>query len=145
MNNFRNRWVYAGLAGLLAGPCVLLFYAVFLKAYDLDSLLRWGGCAMILAAGAALLMWPRHHEPSLRRLLIMGFSISVFVTFILGLIFSVLNPGFPDATRDGIETNISHIFSGGVVMFFVFSIMTFGVPYILGIALSVPFAKLDRD
>ena len=69
----------------------------------------------------------------------MGIGIPASVIMILGVTFAIFNPGFPDAMTDGIETDIFEILGGGIVMFFVFSMLTFGVPYILGVALSLPF------
>jgi len=145
MDDFRNRWAYAILGALMASACVFLFYAVFLKSYDIGSLLRWGGYAMALTAAIALLAWPMKTEPSLGRALTMGLAIPALVIAVLSLTFSILNPGFPDAMREGLETDISHIFQGGAVMFFVYSMATFGVPYFLGLVLSILFANPEKD
>ena len=73
----------------------------------------------------------------------MGLSLPAIVIMILGLTFSILNPGFPDAMTDGIETDIYRIIDGGIVMFFIFTIWTMGVPFILGFFISLLFVDPD--
>jgi hypothetical protein len=143
MRNFRNRWSYAASAAIIAQITILLFYVTANQSFGIKSLLKWSIYGMILAALLALLSWPKNQKATLRRMSVAGLSLPAIVIMILGLTFSILNPGFPDAMRDGIETNIYHIINGGIVMFFIFSFFTMGVPYILGFFLSLIFVDPD--
>ena len=145
MDDLRNRWAYSISGAFIASFSVFIFYAVFVKTYDIISLLQWGGYAMVLTAVVCLFTWPMNKIPSLGRMITMGLSIPAFVIAVLSLTFSFLNPGFPDAMREGFETNINNVLQGGVVMFFVFSILTLGVPYFLGLIVSILFTKPDAD
>ena len=145
MDDLRNRWAYSISGASIASFSVFLFFTVFLKLYDISSLLQWGGYAMALTAVVCVFSWPLKNTPSLGRMMTMGLSIPAFVIAVLSLTFSFLNPGFPDAMREGFETNINNIVQGGVIMFFVFSLLTFGVPYFLGLIVSILFTKHDAD
>lgn len=118
-----------------------MVYISFLKSFKLASLLTWSGYGMSCAALIALLLWPKNNKPTFKRMILAGLSIPLIVISILSLTFSVVNPGFPDAMEDGIETNIFRAIDGGVMMFFVFSLLTFGAPFILGPFLSFMFVE----
>jgi len=118
-----------------------MVYTSFLESFKLASLFMWSGYGMSCAALVALLFWPKNNKPTFKRMTFAGLSIPLIVISILGLTFSVLNPGFPDAMEGGIETNIFRAIDGGIVMFFVFSFLTYGTPYILGPFLSFMFVE----
>ena len=142
--NIRSRWGYACSAAIVAGVITVLHYVLGLKYYSFESLLAWTSYAMACAALLAMLFWPRKNAVSRKRMLVSGICIPVIVISIISLTFSILNPGFPDAMVDGIETNIYRILDTGSFMFAYFSIMTLGAPFIAGPFLSVLFAKSDE-
>ena len=73
-------------------------------------------------------------------MLVSGLSIPTIVIFIHSTTFSIRTPGFPDALESGFESNVFHVLSGGVVMLFVFSLLTLATPYVFGVLLSQLFA-----
>jgi hypothetical protein len=139
-SRYRTRWVYAGTATILGVLFAALFFIAMNRPINFERdvifLLKtslFGLCAL----PASFIAWPRHSPRGGGRMVVAGL-LTVFMSFVfLGVVFGVIDLL---AGRGGWE---SFVRLNVLLVVVLGSIVTLGIPYMIGAFVSVMFS--DRD
>lgn len=128
-----GRWLYAGVAALgAAGFALILFRNVSDMAQpENDNSYQMVLITALVAFIAAMICWPRHKR-GLGRMILAGFT-TVATAFLIFLPIQTLFTGEFEFSK------IDEILAASFGMFLLGSLFTVGIPYIVGVCLSLLF------
>lgn len=141
MEHFKNRSGYAAISALIAAAYMSGWFIFFDEYGKVSQNIIWVVYGMFLTALFACLFWPRKNQPAYGRMILSGLLIPAFVISILGATFGALNPGFPDSMGPLTPVTFDDIWGMSILSLIYFSFVTVFTPYILGVIVSVMFAK----
>jgi hypothetical protein len=137
---YKTRWVYAAVSGF-SGVLFSILFVMGIRLFSDDFIVSAGPIAMsllgLIAAPAAAMTWPKNAPRSVARMSVAGI-LTVFLAFVMiGSVLVII-----DIFVDGLNSLITleSVFPLLAIIVLFGSVMSLGIPYLVGALLSVPFS-----
>ena len=142
MRRFKTKTNYILICSSTAGASVLFWNLIFGSSNRLSDSFIWIFYAVVLTTIFILFLYPRQKLFKGKHVFMLGLLVPFLLMAGLSLTFGIHNRNFPDGSY-GEEINFSNILDIGWFFFIYFHITTVGIPYVLGILISLLFVDSE--